>query len=63
MEIMTGVALLAATYLGFMALRPTAAGIHPLMRKEMLGTCLVLGLVAALSIGSAFLIHGVVRYF
>ncbi|MBU1212358.1 MAG: hypothetical protein KJ587_13945 [Alphaproteobacteria bacterium] len=63
MEIITGVTLLAATYFGFRALRPTAAGVHPLMRKEILGTCLVLGLVAALSIGSAFLVHGVVRYF
>lgn len=63
MEFLTGVALLALTYFGFTALKPSESGIHPLMRKEVLGTCIVLGLVATLSIGSAFLIHGVVRYF
>jgi hypothetical protein len=63
MEFLSGLALLAVTYFGFTALKPTGANIHPLMRKEVLGTCIVLGLVATLSIGSAFLIHGVVRYF
>lgn len=63
MELLIGLGLLALTYFAFNSLKPVGTVVHPLMRREILGACVALGLVATLTIGSAFLISGVVKFF
>jgi len=59
-EVAAGIGLLTLTYGAFLRLRPRNGVVHPWATRDVLGTLIILGLVASLALGTAFLIRGLV---
>lgn len=63
MEFLLGLSLVALTYFTYAMLNQRDEVIRPVVRKDILVACAMLGLVATLSIGTVYAIHGLVRHF
>lgn len=62
METLLGLALLSACLVLYRRLQPDGRTAQLMRKYDAAGTLIVVGLVAGVAFGSAFLVHGVVKY-